>query len=269
VSIAMILPPARRGPGGGEGDKKRGGIEKMTKLSREEVLEIVRVAREKGERPDLRGPDLRAVNLSAADLSGVDLRGVDLIGANFVSTNLSKADLSEAHLGEVNLSIANLSGANLIRTNLIGANLSGANLSGADLSEAVISQTIFGDVDLSEVKGLKTVQHWGRSTIGADTLLRSKHIPDVFLYKAGVPESPCTLEELNELIADLQKRLTIIRRNLGDRKEVQALHGPLNSPLSLNNEIRELEKEQETIETQMAEYRHLRTLYYPSSQAPQ
>jgi hypothetical protein len=49
--------------------------------------------------------------------------------------------------------------------------------------------TTFGDNDLSTVKGLATVQHEDPSTIGIDTIYRSKgKIPEVFLRGAGVPE---------------------------------------------------------------------------------
>jgi hypothetical protein len=50
-------------------------------------------------------------------------------------------------------------------------------------------RTIFGNVDLSEAKGLDTVIHAGPSTIGIDSIFRSKgRIPEIFLVRAGVPE---------------------------------------------------------------------------------
>jgi hypothetical protein len=49
--------------------------------------------------------------------------------------------------------------------------------------------TIFGDVDLSTVRGLDTIRHHGPSIIGIDTLYRSHgDIHEVFLRGAGVPE---------------------------------------------------------------------------------
>jgi hypothetical protein len=64
------------------------------------------------------------------------------------------------------------------------------NLSGANFFEANAGFTVFGDVDLSAVKGLATVKHIGPSTIGIDTILRSKgKIPKVFLRGAGVPDT--------------------------------------------------------------------------------
>ncbi len=50
-----------------------------------------------------------------------------------------------------------------------------------------------GDVDLSTVRGLETVQHYGPSTIGIDTLYRSQaNIPEAFLRGAGVPDEMIT-----------------------------------------------------------------------------
>src|SRR5436305_973449 len=91
------------------------------------------------EHPDIR-PDLRDADLRSADLSGADLS----------SAYLSGADLSGAYLS--------------------GAHLSGAYLSGADLSSSMVAFTTFGNVDLSGVKGLDTIEHDGPSTIGIDTI---------------------------------------------------------------------------------------------------
>jgi uncharacterized protein YjbI with pentapeptide repeats len=107
------------------------------------------------------------------DLSVADLRGADLRGA----------DLSSAHLTKAVLSAAHLRGADLR-----GADLRGAKLRGADLDSAVCGLTDFVDVDLSEVKGLESIQHHLPSTVGVDTLVRSHgRIPKAFLRGCGVP----------------------------------------------------------------------------------
>jgi hypothetical protein len=124
-----------------------------------------------------------------ADLIWADLRGAYLSGAKLSAADLSRAYLIRAHLIEANLSGANLSGANLSGANLGGAKLSGAGLSEADFANCVIVHTIFIDVDLSTVKGLTTVKHQGPSTIGIDTIYKSKgKIPAIFLRGAGVPD---------------------------------------------------------------------------------
>ncbi len=175
-------------------------------------------------RADLRGADFRD-----SDLAGADLTEADALGASFVDANLIGAILARARLDQTDFRGANLVGANLSgtaypdmegyepgrggaqlrdaclnRANLTGANLSGANLSGATLFRAWLceadlagtnlfragfDQTVLASVDLSAAKGLNAVRHYGPSTVGIDTLLKSSgKIPDKFLRSAGVPE---------------------------------------------------------------------------------
>jgi uncharacterized protein YjbI with pentapeptide repeats len=144
--------------------------------------------------------NLSEVDLSGADLSGADLSEANLSRAYFWRANLWKANLNEANLSEANfweasLIDTDLSGANLSKANLSGASLSGVDLSRANLTEAdfggaYISATVFGDVDLSTVKGLDTIRHSGPSTIGIDTIYHSKgNIPEVFLKGAGIDDT--------------------------------------------------------------------------------
>ncbi|MGO8786880.1 MAG: toll/interleukin-1 receptor domain-containing protein [Terriglobia bacterium] len=163
---------------------------------------------------DLRGANFQRANLTRATLIGVELNGAVLAEAslwcgNLEQANLRGADLRGAHLIRTNLERANLAGVSLIRADLTGAHLSGgdlrevdlreADLRGADLrggnleksdfANAWVGWTGFGDIDLSTVKGLETVRHSSPSTIGIDTIYKSKgNIPEVFLRGAGVPE---------------------------------------------------------------------------------
>jgi uncharacterized protein YjbI with pentapeptide repeats len=179
-------------------------------------------------RPDLRWADLRGADLRWADLSEADLSAAHLYRALLVKANLVKADLRWAHLSEADLSAAHLTGAHLSEADLSAAHLTGADLTGADLHRANLSAahltradlswaslthanlseadlthadlhnaamafTIVGDVDLSKVQRLETVDHGGPSTIGIDTLYRSQgNIPEVFLRGAGVPDDMIT-----------------------------------------------------------------------------
>jgi hypothetical protein len=148
---------------------------------------------------------LNEANLNEANLSVADLSGVYLMGAYLCGANLCGADLSSASLCGADLSLANLSGTNLREANFSGANLSGANLCNADLSQADLNEvnlsganlrlayldyTRITNVDISEVKGLEEVIHNAPSSIGIDTIYRSKgKIPHKFLRGAGVPEN--------------------------------------------------------------------------------
>ena len=157
---------------------------------------------------DLSGADLSWADLSEANLDGANLWGAHLDGANLRSANLSAVDLRDLDLGGLHLSGADLSGADLSGADLSGAHLSaadlrgadlrrtqlsGADLSGADLNRAVASNTCFINLDLSHSKGLDKIQHLTASSIGIDTIYKSKgHIPEIFLRGCGVPENLIT-----------------------------------------------------------------------------
>jgi hypothetical protein len=141
-------------------------------------------------RPDLSGADLSEAGLRGADLRRADLRGADLSGVDLYAANLSGADLGEADLSWAILRGATLSGADLIGADLRGAVLRGVHLRGADFTKATVVSTLFGDLDLSLVKGLETVKHFGPSTIGVDTIYKSRgKIPEAFLRGCGVPDT--------------------------------------------------------------------------------
>jgi hypothetical protein len=72
---------------------------------------------------------------------------------------------------------------------LNGADLSDAILSGADLGRAICWHTSLGNVNLSEIKGLESIRHDGRSTVGINTLFSSNgKLPEAFLRGCGVSE---------------------------------------------------------------------------------
>jgi hypothetical protein len=137
---------------------------------------------------DLSGAVLSWARLDSADLSGAVLSWADLSRADLGGADLTGADLRGAYLDWAFLNWANLTGAALTGAALVGADLTGTLLAGADLTGAVVYGTNFGDIDLSEVKGLETIRHVRPSTVGVDTLIRSKGtIPEAFLRGCGVP----------------------------------------------------------------------------------
>jgi uncharacterized protein YjbI with pentapeptide repeats len=142
----------------------------------------------------LGGADLCAthffrVDLSRADLRGAHLHEAHLCGAHLRGAHLNNTDLSKADLCRADLSRADLRGADLTEADLSWADLRGADLTGAHLDRAQVGWTLFGDVDLSRVKGLETVKHRGPSTVGIDTIYRSQgKISEVFLKGTGTPD---------------------------------------------------------------------------------
>jgi hypothetical protein len=92
-------------------------------------------------------------------------------------------------LSTLNLSGANLEGFNLVETDLRESDLTAANLRGVDISGARVGGTTFQNVDLSSVKGLELVNHFGRSAVGISTVYRSQgKIPESFLRGCRVPD---------------------------------------------------------------------------------
>ena len=152
---------------------------------------------------DLRNANLQEADFSLAGIDRADLRFANMSGATFAtaslrgsklfSTNLSRACFQEAFLKHAYLRRAILADASLADVDFSGADLtradfSNADFSGVDFSNAKLGYTVLAGVDLSEVKGLDTVTHAGPSSIGIDTLYKSRgQIPEQFLRGAGVP----------------------------------------------------------------------------------
>jgi TIR domain-containing protein/pentapeptide repeat protein len=170
--------------------KKKGGVSAWNKW-RSEHPEIVPDLREADLRgADLRGADLRMANLAEANLAEANLTEANLRGADLRGAGLNEVNLYGADLTETNLYGADLRGAGLNEVNLYRADLTETNLRGADLSNSRMGNTSVSDINLSGVKGLETVGHIGPSSIGIDTIYRSKgEIPEVFLRRAGVPDN--------------------------------------------------------------------------------
>ena len=170
--------------------------------------------------------DLREANFNRAIASGANFRGADLRNANLAGVNLDRATLSEANLSGADLTNANLDRANLDRTNFTGANLSGASFNGANLSRSnlsscvlngadfyeavlndvgteaadfrncVIGYTVFQNCALNAAIGLDDIRHDAPSTIGLDTLLRSRGVlPESFILGSGVPAAVVGLQD--------------------------------------------------------------------------
>jgi len=201
-------------------------------------------------RSDLSGADLSGANLLRADLSDADLSGADLSGAN-----LSGANLLRANLFRVNLLGADLTSANLSEANLSKANLSGADLSDADLSSSVLHATYFSEIkaintnlsnssmsgvdlvscDISQIKGLVTIEHDFPSSVGIDTLektfkskmFQTKSGKDIkmFFIKAGVPRE--LLNIFPKILAEVRYRTAFIAYGEPDVNFAERIHSDL------------------------------------------
>jgi uncharacterized protein YjbI with pentapeptide repeats len=141
--------------------------------------------------------DLCRVNLSEAQLSEADLSLTKLCEAKLRSADLRGANLSRADLTEADLTLSNLSRADMRRADLRQANIAGANLTEVNFAQAIANGTHFAGADLSVAKGLESVEHQGPSTIGIDTIFKSRgKIPDVFLRGCGLQDWEIELVKL-------------------------------------------------------------------------
>jgi len=162
-----------------------------------------------GIKPDLSSIDLshsnfQSTNLRCADFTGSDLqyanlKNTELLKARLVDVNLENADLSNAfveyadlsnsYMYEVYFECTNLYAAKLNSAMLIAARIISSKIDEADFSNCEIGDTIFSNVDLSTTKGLESVKQSLPSSIGIDTIYKSKgKIPESFLRGAGVPK---------------------------------------------------------------------------------
>ena len=89
----------------------------------------------------------------------------------------------------VDFTWTDLDEANLGRTWIRKSVFNGARLNGTNFQEAGIGDAKFGDTDLSTARRLETVRYHAPSTVGVDTIYKSKgNIPEAFLRGCGVPE---------------------------------------------------------------------------------
>ena len=201
-------------------------------------------------RADLREANLsRSIapgsNLRGADMRNANLAGINLDGATLSEANLSGADLTNANLDRANLDRANFSGANLTGASFNGANLSRTNLAGAVLNEAdfyeavlndvgtheadfnncIIGYTVFQNCAMDTAQGLESVRHDAPSTIGLDTLLRSRGaLPQSFILGSGIPVA---VSDIQDSVADapvntLEVHISCADADLGFARQLEA-----------------------------------------------
>ncbi|HET9907221.1 MAG TPA: toll/interleukin-1 receptor domain-containing protein [Anaerolineales bacterium] len=152
--------------------------------------------------------DLREANLNSARLSLSNLSRASLIGASLHQATLRETRLSQTIIMKSDLRDADLSGAYLQKTVLASNDLTGAYLYNAQLSDVYLNETkftnaafaatTFGDTDLSIANDLETASHHGPSTIGLDTIHKSKgNIPIGFLRGCGLSDADIEFAKLS------------------------------------------------------------------------
>ena len=199
--------------------------------------------------------DLRETDMSRSIAPGANLRGADLRNANLAGINLDGATLSEANLSGADLTNANLDRANLDRVNFTGATLTGASFNGANLSrtnlseatlnaadfyEAVLNDVITGEADFNNciigytvfqncamdaALGLDNIRHDAPSTIGLDTLLRSRGaLPQSFILGSGIPIAVAGIQDSvsDAPVTTLEVHISCASRDIDFARQLEA-----------------------------------------------
>lgn len=148
---------------------------------------------------NLKGASLRAVCLRNACLDDADLSkmtlndgrtyNVDLTDSDLADASLKRVNFFDAFLDRVSFRRADLSGASFDNVSLADSIFDGAILKDCSFYGAWLSGVSFGDVDLSEAADLEFASHYAPSSLGIDTVIRSKgRIPETFLRGLGLPD---------------------------------------------------------------------------------
>jgi hypothetical protein len=166
---------------------------------------------------------------SSVDLAAANLRAAILAGAEFRGCSLVKANLWGAALDESNLISTDLTKADMRLATLNQSNLRASILKEANLTEARFEGTSLDDLDLSDVIGLDKAVHFGPSSIGIDTIYKSKgKIPHVFLRGAGVPEN--FIEYMASLVGTgIEFYSLFISYSTHDQEFAERLHADLQA----------------------------------------
>ena len=189
---------------------------------------------EAGTGADFRGFDFSAADLRRADLGMADLSGANLSGAELAFAMLARVRLDGANMTHAKLQLAQLTRASAQRVDFRYADLSYTVFSGADLqdarfTDAMMNGCVLTDTDLSRVQGLDAVLHAGPSSLGVDTIRRSRgQFPREFLRGIGLSN------ELIELIRNVnvspsQFTSCFISYSNADTEFAERLHADLQA----------------------------------------
>ena len=155
-------------------------------------------------RADFREANLQGARLTLANLSRAALIGASLNRANLKETRLAHTIVMNADLRDADLSSAYLHKTVLATTDLTGAYLYKAHFSEVYLNNSKFANSAFADTtlgasDLSLAIDLEKTNHHGPSTVGLDTIHKSKgKIPEAFLRGCGLSDADIEFAKLSD-----------------------------------------------------------------------
>ena len=211
-------------------------------------LSFAKLSRANLGRALLAGADLYEADLDGSNLFAVDARGANCTGAFFSSVDMTAAKFSNAVLREAgfifaNLTHTDLTSADLTRASFDQAIINTAILNRAKLKKARLSSTLihwtkledadfsfvqmgFGTLsfcDLSRIRGLDTIVHFGPTEIDLSTLtLTEANVSEKFLLGCGLGD--WEIEYAKLYIPDLSvEEITNILYRIHDLRSQQGI----------------------------------------------
>jgi hypothetical protein len=194
---------------------------------------------------DLSQRQLSMINFDRADLSRASMDGSELVDCQFRTARLQRARLVGATVIRCDFESANLQESNWRAATIVnsrldaarfGADLAGSvirsvSVGGTDFTGAGVGQTLWSDTDLSSAVGLDQVSHSSASTIGLDTIVRSRgKIPESFLRGCGVPDQVIAyVRSVGQSITPIELYSCFISYSTKDRDFCQRLHNDLQA----------------------------------------
>ena len=139
--------------------------------------------------PDLSGANLEYLRLEEIDFNKTNFRKANLTGVYLFWVGLNQSDLSFANLHRATIFVSFAHKAQFIESDLTYANLKMGSFQGANFSSTRTGYTSFNDINFDNTIGLESVLHNAPSSIGIDTIFKSKgNVPEMFLRGCGVPD---------------------------------------------------------------------------------
>lgn len=179
-------------------------------------------------RVDFRDANLQKARLTLANLSRAALIGTALHRATLKEARLAHTIIMNADLRDTDLSSAYLHKGVLANTDLTGAYLYKAHfsevyLNNSKFTNASLADTTLAASDLSLAIDLEKTYHHGPSTVGIDTLHKSKgKIPESFLRGCGLSDSDIEYAKLSAADLTTEQTNKILYR-MFDLRATQAI----------------------------------------------
>jgi hypothetical protein len=140
------------------------------------------------DRPDLSGLHLSGTFLDGHDLTGVDFSDSELHAISFRVAWFGGASFERARISSSMFRDTVMPQCCFRKSEIRSTIFYRCLLPRSDFTDSLFEENTFADALLNDVRGLESINHAKKSSIGIETFFRSGGLPEPFLRGAGVPE---------------------------------------------------------------------------------